>query len=290
MSSNDNVDVYLLLGMGAGIYFFFKGFGVYKEFRVFEDTPEIPIRSMAMGLSHIHGKALGDQLVESPVTRTQCLFYKVDIERWVTDKNGGHWSHYRTDADGPLFYLEDASGKVLVNAHNAEYDLIQTARRATGGKLNNINLNLGQLFSGKSATATAMPTATSYASDSDLLSYVQSVRGTGKFSMSSVGFGFSTGLSVGTSISGQYRLTEFLILPDHWYDVIGTCTENPAAKDDHDRNMILKGQNEPTFLISWRDEKQEESVLKRRALAYIFGGAGLSVVCLGFLLAKFGWL
>ena len=291
MSSNDNVDVYLLLGLGAGIYFFFKGFSVYKEFRVFEDTPEIPIRSMAMGLSHIHGKALGDQLVESPVTRTQCLFYKVDIERWVTDKNGGHWSHYKTDADGPLFYLEDPSGKVLINAHNAEYDLIQTGRRATGGvHLNRGSLNLGSLFAGKSNSAAVLPTPTSYASDTDLLSYVASVHGVSKFAMSSMGFGFSGGLSLGSSISGQYRLTEYLILPDHWYDVIGTCTENSAAKDDHDRNMIMKGQNEPTFLISWRNEKQEESVLKRRAMGYIFGGAALSVVCFGILLARFGWL
>ena len=85
-------------------------------------------------------------------------------------------------------------------------------------------------------------------------------------------------------------MTEYCILPDHWYDVTGTCTENPNPKDEHDRNLIVKGENEPTFLISWRNEKDLEKSLRRRAALYVFGGAALSIVCLAILLAKFGWL
>jgi hypothetical protein len=54
--------------------------------------------------------------------------------------------------------------------------------------------------------------------------------------------------------------------------------------------MIVKGQNEPTFLISWRSEKQVQSTLRKRAALHIFGGAALSVVCLAFLLFRLGWL
>ena len=90
--------------------------------------------------------------------------------------------------------------------------------------------------------------------------------------------------------SDRYRLTEYCILPGHWYDVTGTCVENPHPKDSHDRNLIVKGENEPTFLISWRTEKEIESALRRRAALHIFGGAALSVVCLGILLARLGWL
>jgi hypothetical protein len=90
--------------------------------------------------------------------------------------------------------------------------------------------------------------------------------------------------------SGRYRFTEYCLVPDQTYDVAGTCVENPDAKDEHDRNMIVKGQNEPTFLISYRTEKQVESNLRRRAALYVFGGAGLSVVCVALLLLKFGLL
>jgi hypothetical protein len=280
MSSGGDFSAALVFGLGAGVFFFFKGFKAFREYRVLEDTPEIPIRSMPMGLVEIHGKAKGDNTVHSPVTSTPCLFYKVDVERWIQDRNGGHWSHYHTDADGPLFYLEDETGRVLVNAHNAEYDLIQTARRQVRGGTG--HHSLGSLLTGK-GDPMLTTTPAGYISDATLLTYVASLPGGPAFSLRG-------GFSLGTGMSSAYQLTEYLILPDHWYDVTGTCTENPAAKDNHDRNMIVKGQNDPTFLISWRSEKQLESRLRSKALLQIFGGAALSITCLALLLAKLGWL
>ncbi len=285
MTSSVNLDAALIFGFGAGIYFFFKGFRVYREYRVLEDTPEIPIRSVPMGLVQIHGKAKGDQLVPGPVTKTPCLFYKVDIERWVKDKDGGHWARYKTDADGPKFYLEDATGRVLVDAHGAEYDLIQTARRDTGGGAGLISL--GRLWGSKGDTALATSMG-SDVSDSELVSYVESLHGGSKLSLSLGGVSLLNPSGLGSS--SRYRLTEYCILPDHWYDLTGTCVENPNPKDEHDRNLIVKGQNEPTFLISWRSEKEIEKTLKNRAAFYVFGGAVLSLACLGILLAKLGWL
>jgi hypothetical protein len=269
--ASTKIDLWLTVGFGAGLYYFFKGFRVFREYRVLMDTPEVPIRSVAMGLVEIHGKATETPPVPSPVTRTPCYFYKVDIEHWVTDKNGGHWSHLLTDADGLKFYVADKTGKVLVDAHNAEFDLIQTARiearRGLGSGLSGLLSGAG----GSSPAASAGVDLWSYASSS-----VARKKGTGFFS--------STG-------SGQrYRLTEWLVIPEHWYDITGTCVENPAAQDEHDRNMIAKGTNEPTFLITWRSEQEIRRTLRNRAAQYIFGGAALAVACLGIFLAKHGWL
>jgi hypothetical protein len=79
-------------------------------------------------------------------------------------------------------------------------------------------------------------------------------------------------------------------VPDHTYDVTATCAENPASQDQHDRNLLMKGTNEPTFVISYQSEKGIESKLRWRAAKYVFGGAALSIACLAILLAKFGWL
>jgi hypothetical protein len=89
---------------------------------------------------------------------------------------------------------------------------------------------------------------------------------------------------------GRYRFTEYCIVPDQEYDVTGTCVENPGAKDEHDRNLIKKGTNEPTFVISYRTEVAIESELRNRAVKYIFGGALVSVICLAVLFWRFGWL
>jgi hypothetical protein len=264
------IDVWLTIGFGAGLYYFYQGFRTYREYRVLMDTPEIPIRSVAMGLVEIHGKATGIPPIPSPVTQTPCYFYTVDIEHWVTNKNGGSWHHLVTDADGPRFYVADATGKVLVDAHNAEYDLIQTARVETRGSS---GLGLGRLFSGIGNSTGAARTPL------DLGAYASSAvarkKGTGFFGS-------------GTGAGERYRLTERLVVPDHWYDVTGTCVENPQPQDEYDRNLIVKGTNEPTFLITWRSEKEIRRTLRNRSAQRIFGGAILAVVCLGLFLAKHG--
>jgi hypothetical protein len=90
--------------------------------------------------------------------------------------------------------------------------------------------------------------------------------------------------------SGHYRFTEYCIVPGESYDISGTCTENPSPRDEYDRNVIERGSNEKTFLISSKTEKQVESGLRWRAVKMILGGAALAVICLAILLAKFGWL
>ncbi len=87
---------------------------------------------------------------------------------------------------------------------------------------------------------------------------------------------------------GRYRFTERCILPGHEYDITGTCAENPIAKDANDRNLIRKGTNEPTFLISALAQPQVNVVLQMRAYFMIFGGGMLAVFCLAFLLLRFG--
>lgn len=292
-SDDGKLILYATLGFGAGIFWFFKGFKIYREYRVLADTPEIPIRSMPMGLVEIHGKAqlAGEKLVNSPVTAMPCLFYKVDIERYQRDSKGnGSWSHYKTNCNGLPFYLDDGTGKVLVNAFGAEYDLIQSARRETGS-FGSSRLNFGRLLSGMDGPpAAAAPSG--FVSDDDLIAFATTATSSSgaSFSLGSAGLslgGVSLNLGGGGS---RYRFTEYLILPGHWYDVTGTCAENPSPEDETDRNIILKGQNEPTFLISWRNEKGIEGELRKRAAKYVFGGAALSVICLAILLAKLGWL
>ena len=288
-SPSTNLDVATVVGFGFGLFWFYKGFRDYREFRVVEDTPEMPIRSIPMGLVHVHGKATGEQRVAGPITGTPCFFYKVDIERWVRDKSGGHWSHAATCAEGVRFCLEDATGKVLVDAHGAEYDLILTTKRETGS---GAGASLGGLFGG---TRDSSLTTDVEVSDSDLLNYAESVVSTAHTTFSLDGGSLLSGLgrgslSLGIGSGHRYRLSEYCIIPEHWYDVTGSCVENPNPQDEHDRNMIVKGQNEPTFLISWRSEKEIESTLRNRAALHIFGGGALSVACLAILLFRLGWL
>jgi hypothetical protein len=150
---DDRIVGYALLGFGAGIYIFFKGFRQFRNYRLIADTPEIPIRSIPMGFVEIHGRAQGEKTLQSPVTKVPCFTYKVVIEKWERDSHGnGSWRPHRTDVDGVPFYLADDGGKVLVDPCEAELDLPQSARREVGS----------------AAAATAAPGAT----NQELLQYV----------------------------------------------------------------------------------------------------------------------
>jgi len=90
--------------------------------------------------------------------------------------------------------------------------------------------------------------------------------------------------------SGQYRLTEYCLVPGQTYDITGTCTENPQPRDEYDRNLIVKGTNEPTFLISSRTEQGVQSHLLKQTLWKVLGGAAVAIVCLAIILGKLGLL
>ena len=261
-SGRGRLELWLAVGFGFGLYSFFKGFRVYREYRVIEDTPEMPIRSVPMGLVAVRGKTTGEPPLTSPLSHTPCFFYRVDIERFQGSRpdriGGGSWSHYKTHANGAAFYLEDPTGKVLVDALDAELDVIPRDQR--------------EVFRSEVDFYPVGDAALGEATDHQLLAYISRVAGT-------------SGLA-----SGRFRLTEYCIEPDQWYDVTGTCAENPHAADEHDRNLIKKGENEPTFLISSKDKAGVEASLRWKAFVGVFGGAALSIFCLAFLLVRLGWL
>jgi hypothetical protein len=128
-SSNSDPTAALLLLFGGGLWFFFKGFRVMREYKVLDDTPRMPIRSVPMGFVHIRGKAEASKLMNSPVSNTPCCFYKVVVEQWRSKNNGHEWVHYCTDFNGYQFHLADETGKILIDAHAAEYDLKPTVTR-----------------------------------------------------------------------------------------------------------------------------------------------------------------
>ena len=299
-TKNWQIDLALMMGFGAGLYSFLKGFRIYREYRILEDTPEVPIRGVAMGLTHVRGQVLAEETLTSPVTRTPCVFYKVDIEKWEKDENRSGWRHYATDRRGVRFYLQDPTGKVLVDPHGADYDLLRRKQRVIGDS----GFSLRSLFERKPA-----PLTENEPNDDELRDYLGGrltpldsvkdamaqdqaiVRGARGVDPAGVVFTTQRWTFSGGAATGRFRLTEYCIVPGEWYNVTGTCIENPQPKGEDDRNLVAKGESEPTFLISWRDEADIESSLRNRALLYIFGGGAVAVACLYLFImaAQNGW-
>src|SRR5579863_2190482 len=92
-----NLEFALAVGFCGGVGSFFRGFRIYREYLLLQSTPQTPIRSIAMGLVRIHGKAVGEQLVNSPVSHSPCCFYQVRIEKWQDEGDRGRWLHYGSE-------------------------------------------------------------------------------------------------------------------------------------------------------------------------------------------------
>jgi len=337
MSGNSDPTGALLLGIGAGAFFFFKGFRTFREYKVVADTPRMPVRSLAMGLAHVRGKAQSEKLVTSPVTHTTCCFYQVNIERWESGKDGG-WKHYATDCDGSKFYLQDDTGRVLVDSNGAQFDLPASPERivnsdrlsavtGTGSSdqelLQYIEYSGGHQFLSKAQhwleKKGTLADPRREQGRQALLQLLQNVPALGQANAPMHLGALQTFLASAQPLadpekeqhrqmmiehlremdgqplpvplprpgmaSGRYRVRESLILPGEECNVTGTCVENPAAAGAQDRNMIVRGQNEKTFLISWKSEADTQTGLRKNGLGMIFGGAALLLVCLFLLLA-----
>jgi hypothetical protein len=397
-----NLDFGLAVGFFGGIVAFFQGFRAYSKSRLLQDTPDTPIRSIAMGFVRIHGKAKSDQLVTSPVTHTPCCYYAVEIRKWErrtdsgsdsygADEERGLWSHYGAEAGGGWFYLEDSTGRVLVNPHGAQYQLEMTGMREVGGattssftaggvsenellayvarvglspmipgflptlgmavavsKYKRHQINSNELFEQMLGPHLAQRRAQMQQALEDEgpqsdprieevrlaqielgnypfwdPKYEELRRRIVKMQVRNKKLGLSRTVAapqptapstdVATPVpdppapdppfaadspfssdsplaSGRYRLMECCILPDHEYDISGTCAENHEAKDENDRNLIRKGANEPTYLISALARKDVNVMMQKGSQLLIFGGGMVAAFCLGLLLLRFGLL
>ncbi len=246
--------------------FFYRGLRLYRETLVVADTPAIPIRSVAMGLVQIHGTAKGEGTFPSPVSGIPCYAFKVKIERWRQSSNRGGWAHYRTDVNGTHFYLEDSTGRVQVDPRGAELDLPQNCRRTVPESLLTswFDKEADMPAVDASAGADAIPQVRP---DDDLVEYAE---------------------GVSEMDSSRFRFTEYCILPGSEYDTLGTCTENPHPSGPDDHNLITKGQNEQTYLVSSKAADQMERNLRWKSALMVWGGVALTTVGAMFIVAEFG--
>ena len=228
------------------------------------DTPTIPIRSIAMGITQVHGHAGGDTPFPSPVGGTPCYAFRVKIERYA-GRSG--WQHHRTDQNGMRFHLADDSGRIQIDPREAEFDVPVNCRRQVGDPP--MNFTLLSLFRSMSLNPYDQSDYSADArTDDGLLEYA----------------------AVGYGCPDAFRFTEYCIEPDQEYDVLGTCVEDPRPEDNNDRNLITKGAHNGTFLISSKSEEELKQGMSWRSTMMVIGGASLAVFCAALFMARHGLL
>jgi len=111
-----------ILGAAVSIFLFFRGFRMLQYKRLILNTPVSKIRSASMGLVEVSGMPVGPHTLTSPVTGEPCFYYSVRAWQW--DQSGrGSWSRVLDESACLSFFVQDNTGKVLVNPQGAHLDL-----------------------------------------------------------------------------------------------------------------------------------------------------------------------
>ena len=121
--SDPKLLVWPLAGIAAGLYGFFRGFQLLRRKRLVLNTPASKIRSAAVGLVEISGIATGPHVISSPLKQVECYYYRsIAWELRQRGKNS-EWVKVVEETLHVPFYVDDSTGKLLVDPRGAEMDL-----------------------------------------------------------------------------------------------------------------------------------------------------------------------
>lgn len=266
-SENDDI-AYAALGLGAGVFYFFRGFRSLRRKRLIEGLPTSKIRSIAMGLVEVVGTAVGEPTVTAAFTLRKCFGAKYHIDRWKSGKRGGRWVKVHEEYLGVPFYVEDETGRVRVDAAGAELDQPCDFDYDTKDGITQFVSRLFGSVDDKKEAALAEVTLPQRLKN----------------------FCESRNISTGWWSGSRMRYREYRIEPGNPIYVLGTAEYSPNVQDEHERVIIRKGSRHPWFFISERSQREVLQTFSRQSWLYTFGGAALAVACLGWLVVRFGWL
>ncbi len=112
-----------LAGAVGGVALFFQGFRMLRYKRLILNTPFSKIRSASIGLVEVSGMPTGPQTISAAITGDPCYYYRVKAWQWMGSGNDHKWEQVLDESLSVPFFLDDSTGKVLVNPQGADLDV-----------------------------------------------------------------------------------------------------------------------------------------------------------------------
>jgi len=106
-----------------GLLALYGGVAQYRKKRVMRDTPMSKMRSLALGPVEVKGKPEKyKKSFESPFSGEECVMYvySVDVYKTGGPNTSGGWSTVEAGVKAAPFYVNDGTGRVLVDPDGAE--------------------------------------------------------------------------------------------------------------------------------------------------------------------------
>jgi len=114
---------YAMIGAFAGVYLFYGGFRMLQRKRLIENTPASRIRSASMGLVEVSGLATGPYTINAPITGLPCYLHRTIAWEWKREGKNSQWVKVADETQHVPFFLDDNTGRVLVDPQGAEMQI-----------------------------------------------------------------------------------------------------------------------------------------------------------------------
>jgi hypothetical protein len=115
--------IFCAVGFCAGIGLFLYGFRLLQRRRLILDTPFSKIRSASMGMVEISGQAVGPYTILAPVTARPCYYFRTLVWEYKQQGKNKQWVKVVSDCMHLPFFIDDNTGRVLVDPRGADLDL-----------------------------------------------------------------------------------------------------------------------------------------------------------------------
>jgi hypothetical protein len=116
----------LILGFLGGLWLIYSGMKTFLFVQKIKNTPTSKVGSAAVGMVELSGKARSRGNLKSPVSGVPCGYWKITAEYWHSSKNSG-WRQFYQDHSSCPFFLEDETGRMLVDPAYAKVDIPEDA-------------------------------------------------------------------------------------------------------------------------------------------------------------------
>ena len=122
-SSDSRPIVWCVIGLFVGTYLFVQGFRLLQRRHLILDTPVSKIRSASLGMVELSGLAVGPYTMVAPITQRSCYYYRTVAWEWKRSGRSSQWVKVAAECMHVPFFLDDNTGKVMVDPRGAELDL-----------------------------------------------------------------------------------------------------------------------------------------------------------------------
>jgi hypothetical protein len=122
-SSDSRPILWCIVGVFAGLFIFYKGFLLLQRRHLILNTPASKIRSASLGMVELSGLAVGPYTMVAPITERACYYYRTEVWEWKQSGRNKSWVKVAAECMHVPFFLDDNTGKVMVDPRGAELDL-----------------------------------------------------------------------------------------------------------------------------------------------------------------------